>query len=200
VSRLVSNILDASRIEAGVLRPNRDWEYVRELVLRAVREANRHGHEVRTDFPDKLPLLWIDAVKIEQVVTNLIENAGQYSPPGSVIHVDVTVADTVLEIGVADQGPGIPAHLRDRVFDKFFRVAGTRGSVGTGMGLAIVKGFTEAHGGTVRVEEAPGGGARFVVSLPLAGPERDMSATTITEGIEDGEHIDVAPTPRLPKP
>lgn len=129
------------------------------------------------EAPSELPLVRLDAVQIEQVLTNLLENAAKYSPPGTPITVRSCVAadsDTTarLLITVADRGPGIEPSEQERIFEKFYRLTdATRPVGGTGMGLAIVKGLVDAHGGRVTLESAPGRGSTFTVGLPMEQAE-----------------------------
>ncbi len=178
LTRLVSNLLDLSRIEAGSIKADKEWEDVGELVERVVRrlEPRLSGHAVQVHIQDGLPAVQLDAVQIEQVLTNLLENAAKYSPRGTPITVSVEVARTTrtsghpetLRIAVADRGVGITRSEQGKVFDKFYRVAGTaRTAPGTGMGLAIVKGLVEANGGRIVVQSTPGQGSTFTVVVPL---------------------------------
>ena len=195
LARLVSNLLDLSRIEAGAIKPNKEWEDAGELIERVLRQmASRLSeHPIERQLQADLPAIRLDAVQIEQVLTNLLENAAKYSPSGTPIRVEAQVLDqhaapAMLRIAVSDQGAGIPAGEQERIFDKFYRVAGgTRGVSGTGMGLAIVKGLVEAHGGQVQVDSTPGHGSTFSILLPLkqAGqqlPRRDQE-TPALEGL-----------------
>jgi two-component system sensor histidine kinase KdpD len=111
-------------------------------------------------------------VEIDQVLSNLIENAIKYTPPGAEITVSVRRAGDAMEIEVADNGPGIPADSLPRLFDAFYRApaSGSRPQ-GSGLGLAVARGLIEAHGGRIWAENRPGGGARFAVSLPLSSAE-----------------------------
>ena len=186
LTRHVSNQLDLSRIEAGALVPDREWEDAGELVDRVVRrlEPRLADHPVVRDGDGALPPVRLDAVQIEQVLTNLIENAAKYSPRGAPITVSTAVEERdgarSLRIGVADRGPGIPPPERDKIFDKFYRIAGSaRRAGGTGMGLAIVKGLVEAHGGRVAVagpSTGAGHGSTFVVTLPIEESDRRRDA------------------------
>lgn len=180
LTRLVSNLLDLSRIEAGAIRPDTEWEDVGELIDRVhARLASRLAdHRIEQLIADGLPAVQLDAVQIEQVLTNLLENAAKYSAEGTTITVraEIATADRrpSLRISVSDQGIGIAPDEQKRVFDTFYRVTGAAARAGgTGMGLAIVKGLVEAHGGTVEVQSAPGQGSTFVVTLPLAGADAD---------------------------
>ena len=174
LTRLVSNLLDLSRIEAGALHPNKEWEQISDLVDRVLRrDASVLGdHPLELTLAPGLPAVQLDALQIEQVLTNLLENAAKYSPSKSRIGVDVRLAakdgQEWLRISVRDRGSGVDRSEQDRIFDKFYRVTCTAPRVaGTGMGLAIVKGLVDAHGGTVHVDSVLGQGSEFVVDLPV---------------------------------
>jgi two-component system sensor histidine kinase KdpD len=111
-------------------------------------------------------LIKIDTGLIENVLHNLVHNAVQYTPAGSVIDISVTIRDNVFILKVSDNGPGFPEDELPKVFTKFFRVANSR-TGGTGLGLSIAKGFIEAHSGTIRLENQVSGGACFIISLPV---------------------------------
>lgn len=193
LTRLVSNLLDLSRIEAGALQPQKDWEDVGELIERVLRRLEQRlaGHVVLRDIPGGLPPVRLDAVQIEQVVTNLLENAAKYSPPAAPITVAVGVVERqgeqALRVTVSDRGVGIPPAEQGRVFDKFYRVTGaSRYASGTGMGLAIVKGLVEGHGGRVAVASTLGEGSTFTVDLPIE-PEGARSGSEQTHPVVQGE-------------
>ncbi|GAC1327842.1 MAG: hypothetical protein NVSMB22_19430 [Chloroflexota bacterium] len=177
LTRLVSNLLDLSRIEAGAIQPDREWEDMPELIERVVRRLDRRmtGHHVVIDAEAGLPHVWLDAVQIEQVLINLLENAAKYSPAGSTITIAARVVEDSpvpnMRVSVTDQGSGIlPADQR-KIFDTFYRLtSSTHRTPGTGMGLAIVKGLAEANGGTVAVDSTPGQGSTFSLCLPLLQP------------------------------
>lgn len=169
LNRLVGNLLDMSRIEGGALRPQLDWydlgELVREVVARL--HGALAGREVRLEIADDLPPISLDYLMIDQVVTNLLENAVKYTPAGSPVDVRVARAGDRIRVAVADRGPGIPVSQRQAVFDKFYRLE-RRGQIqGSGLGLAVSKGLVEGHGGQIWIEETPGGGSTFVFALPL---------------------------------
>jgi two-component system sensor histidine kinase KdpD len=138
-------------------------------------------HDLMIDVPADLPPVRLDAVHIEQVLTNVIENAAKYSPDGTPITIRSCLEDepdgvTSLHISVADRGPGIEPSERSSIFEKFYRVtSSTRPVSGTGMGLAIVKGLVEAQGGHVIVESALGEGSTFTVVLPVERDEAEAS-------------------------
>jgi two-component system, OmpR family, sensor histidine kinase KdpD len=168
LNRLVHNLLGMSRIEAGALKPNLVETSLIEVVGPAARRvlASHRERRVEVDVPDSLPLVRADPVLLEQVLTNLLDNAFRHAASSP-----VRVAAQPLTGGVAlrviDHGPGIPAAERERVFELFHRLE-NRTTEGTGMGLAISRGIVRALDGDIRAEGTPGGGATFVVWLPLA--------------------------------
>jgi two-component system, OmpR family, sensor histidine kinase KdpD len=176
LNRIVGNLLDMSRIEAGALSSERDWQELAEVlgaVLQRLAPALA-GHQINVDLPHDLPLVPFNATLIDQVLTNLLENARKYSPAGSPIDIRAFTergpgATRGVTLVVRDHGPGIPADERARIFDKFYRQGDATSQVaGVGLGLAICKGIIEAHGGRIWVEAPPGGGAAFAFTLPLA--------------------------------
>ena len=169
LTRLVHNLLDMSRIEAGALDPQLVETTLTEVVGPVVRLARTQGsHQILVDVPDNLPTVLVDPVRLDQVLTNLVDNACRYAGDKPVTLAGRAL-DGQVELRVIDHGPGIPAAERDRIFDQFYRLRRNgRGPDGTGMGLAICRGILAALGGHIRVETTPGGGATFVVSLPAA--------------------------------
>lgn len=173
LERLVTNLLDMTRLEAGGLAPARDWVPIDELVGAAVTrlEAQLAGRPLKVELAGDLPLLHVDPVLLQQVLVNLLENALAYTPPGTAIDIAATRvgkrADRVA-LRVSDRGPGIPRGDEERIFERFQR--GPSKKAGAGLGLAICRGIVLAHGGTIRVEHVAGGGASFVVELPASEP------------------------------
>ena len=177
LTRLVANLLDLSRIEAGVLRPHREPYALDELLWGTVeRLGPEAAARVRVAVPDDLPLVPLDPVLMERVVGNLLENALKYSPPGAPIALTARRQGDAIELGVVDDGPGIPMAERERIFERFYRAASTRTATGLGLGLTLSAALVEAHGGRIRVEDAPGGGACFVIALPLPAVEASQTA------------------------
>lgn len=178
LNRLVENLLDMSRIEGGALKPEKEWYPIDELIHDVLdhMQSLLLDREVQMDIPDDLPPVQLDYLEIEQVLTNLIENAVRYTPSGSPICVSVHVEGDQMVISVEDRGPGIPAVDLERVFDKFYRVSGkTSGrSTGSGLGLAVSKGLIEAHGGHIWAENREGGGAIFRFTLPLLLKKKEV--------------------------
>ena len=176
LNRLVANLLDMSRIEGGALKPEKEWYPVDELIHDVLghMEAQLLDREVQTDIPGDLPPVQLDYLEIEQVLTNLIENAVRYTPAGSPIQVSAHKEGDQMVISVADRGPGIPTADLEHIFDKFYRVSGrtSKRPTGSGLGLTVSKGLIEAHGGRIWAENRAGGGAVFHFTLPLAREER----------------------------
>jgi two-component system, OmpR family, sensor histidine kinase KdpD len=169
LNRLVENLLDMSRIESGALRPNKVCYPLDELVRDVLGRLHLllQGRALQLSLPDGLPVVELDYIQIDQVVTNLLENAARYTPAGSPLDIDIGIQGEWVQVRIADRGPGIPATERERVFDKFYRVLGNAaGQVrGSGLGLAVCKGLIEAHGGRIWVEPREGGGAIFCFLL-----------------------------------
>jgi two-component system sensor histidine kinase KdpD len=171
LNRIVDNLLDLSRIEAGTLHPRKELYALGALVDDVlVRLAGQTAdHRVTVDVPDDLPPVPLDRVQVDQVLTNLVENAVRHTPVGTRIRVSAMQVGDAVRVTVEDEGVGIPPAALPRVFDKFYR--GDRGADarrrGTGLGLAVVRGLVEAHGGRVWAESNPGRGAAFHVVLPL---------------------------------
>jgi two-component system sensor histidine kinase KdpD len=167
LNRIVGNLLDVARLESGKVRPNLDWHDARDLVQTTLRELRRElaAHPVSLDLPSEPLLVRLDFSLMQHALGNLLLNAAAHTPSGTPVTVGVEIADGAMLLTVADRGPGIPAELLPRVFDKFFR-APNAPTGGSGLGLTIVKGFVEAHGGVVNAENRPGGGAVFTIRLP----------------------------------
>jgi two-component system sensor histidine kinase KdpD len=127
---------------------------------------------VRVSLPEDLPLLHIDAVLIERVLCNLLENAVKYTPPGSAIEIGATSSTEFVQVTVDDHGPGLPNGREEAIFQMFERGRKESATSGVGLGLAICRAIVEAHGGTIRGETKAEGGARFAFELPRGAPPR----------------------------
>jgi signal transduction histidine kinase len=169
VNRLLDDLLEIARIEAGALNLVRERTWPAEIVTDAVNLhrplADQRGIDLRVASGEDLPAVSVDRHRIGQVISNLIGNALKFTPTGGTVEISAhAVGDRVCFV-VADTGPGIPADQLPRLFDRFYRAPGVKES-GTGLGLAIVKGIVEAHGGEVRAESELGRGTRMIFELP----------------------------------
>ncbi|MFJ6411148.1 ATP-binding protein [Streptomyces hydrogenans] len=168
LSRLVENLLDMSRLQAGALtldlRPT-TWDEVVPAALDGLPDAKRR---VTLQGLEQSPLVLADPPLLERVVANLVANAVRHSPPGCAVRLAASALSGRVELRVADRGPGLPSADRDRVFEPFQRLGDTDNTTGVGLGLALARGLTEAMGGTLVAEDTPGGGLTMVVTLPCA--------------------------------
>lgn len=172
MSALVSNLLDMARLQSGAVQLNRQWLPLQEVVGTTLASMDEllAGRDVSVELPGDLPLVELDAVLIERVLVNLLENASKYTPPGSPIRIGARVAGRNLEIDVEDSGPGFPAGREAQLFDKFERGDRESATPGVGLGLAICKAIVEAHGGQITAHNVARGGACVRVELPLGKP------------------------------
>jgi two-component system sensor histidine kinase KdpD len=172
MSMLVTNLLDMARIESGDVKLKLQWQPIEEVIgsALAASRAALADHAVQTQVPADLPLVQYDAVLIERVLCNLLENAGKYTPPGSMIAISAGLHGIWLDIAVTDNGPGLPPGQEETVFEKFTRGERESAKPGVGLGLAICRAIVGAHGGTIRAANRPEGGAAFVFTLPLGTP------------------------------
>jgi two-component system, OmpR family, sensor histidine kinase KdpD len=173
LNRLVENLLDMSRIEAGALHIEKVWYPLDELIHDVLdrMQERLHDRPIETHLAPDLPPVELDYVQIDQVVSNLLDNALSYTPAGSPIELSAYVQDDRVRVDVADRGPGINDSERKYIFDKFYRVLGNAHKYGhtpgSGLGLAICRGIVEAHGGQIWFEPREGGGSIFCFTLPL---------------------------------
>jgi two-component system sensor histidine kinase KdpD len=168
LERLVSNLLDMTRLDSGAVEPRREWVPLVEVVGSALTRLERRlgGRPVTTTIAEDVPLLSIDPVLVEQLFVNLLENAAKYTPPGSAIEVHAAREGGTVVVEVADHGPGLPPGAEERIFERFFR--GAHATVrGVGLGLPISRAIAQAHGGRLAAANRPGGGAVFRLTLPL---------------------------------
>lgn len=167
LSRLVDKLLDLSRLQGGAADPRTDWVAVEELLRTAIEETP-HAAGFNVGIDRDLPLVRADAAQLERAFANLLENAARYGGDHP-IAVRARAVGQRLLIRIVDQGPGIPGRELERIFEPFYRGPERRGDghVGSGLGLAVVRGFVEANGGRVWAESLPGQGTTFVVELPI---------------------------------
>jgi two-component system sensor histidine kinase KdpD len=190
LSDLLKSLLDVTRLQSGGLRVNRDWESLEEVigsVLRRVDERRGLGRwQLRTHVPSDLPLLQIDAILIEQVLINLIDNALTYAGNDFPIEINIAMrGDREVMVAVIDHGGGIRNEELPRIFDKFYRSDGPTGhgtGHGLGLGLTLARGIVEAHGGKMWASHTPGGGLTVQFTLPVANAAPHMIEAEISEG------------------
>lgn len=171
LSRLIQNLLSIARLESPTIELRRTPEAIEEIVAAAVeRFAGRIGTpRVRVELQEDLPLVWAEPLLLEQVMTNLLENAARHAGPDVTIHVQAAAGITgFLTVKIADDGPGIPEDERDKIFEKFYRGRrAAKNDGGAGLGLTICRAIVRAHGGRIVARDRPGGGALIEFTLPL---------------------------------
>ena len=176
MNAMVSNLLDMARLQSGAVQLKREWQPIEEVVGTALQSVGAAlvDRTVRTELAPGLPLVDIDAVLIERVLANLLENAGKYTPVGSSVTIAARLRAADLLVTVSDDGPGVPPGREESLFEKFTRGERESATPGVGLGLAICRAIVEAHGGRIWVEPAglpaPRRGARFCFTLPLGVP------------------------------
>jgi two-component system sensor histidine kinase KdpD len=184
MTSIVTNLLDMARLQAGGLRLNRQWSLLEETVGAALRACRRvlNGRSVEVRLPADLPFLQLDAVLMERLFSNLLENAAKYTPPHSKLTISAATisvdSEPFVRVCIDDNGPGLPANMGDRVFEKFTRGEKESAKPGIGLGLSICRAIVEAHGGTIgannrldgSLPDAPVQGARFWFTLPVDTP------------------------------
>jgi two-component system sensor histidine kinase KdpD len=183
MSELTTKILEMARLEAGEVVLNRQWYSPEEIVGSALRRLDKKlkTRQVNVNMADGLALIHIDAVLLQQVLVNLLDNAAKYSPAERPIDISVETKSLGLSITVADNGPGIPEALQQKIFDKFFRIHPESAQSGVGLGLSICRAIVGAHGGDIQVTNRSGGGTMFQLHLPflecpptIAPEEKDL--------------------------
>lgn len=169
LSELVHKLLDMARLQTGRIVLNKEWQPLEEVVGSSLKAMAGllAGSEVHVELAPDLPPLEFDAVLLERVFCNLLENAAKYAPQGAIL-IAAQVAGETIEVSVSDNGPGLPANLRDSAFDPFER--GSQSAAGVGLGLAICRAIVEVHGGRIRAESRAEGGTRVVFTLPRGTP------------------------------
>jgi K+-sensing histidine kinase KdpD len=171
LNRLIENLLNISRLESGRISVNLNWCDMNDLINKVTEDLSDDlkPFSLIADIPEEMPLVSIDFGLMEQVLYNLLYNSCEHAPVASNIRVKVSYLDAHLVIQVLDRGPGFPPDKLSMVFDKFFRIGGKTG--GLGLGLSIVKGFVDAHKGTVTAENRKNGGAKFTITIPTNTPD-----------------------------
>lgn len=182
--RLVRNLLDMTRLEAGAVDVKKEWQPIEEAVGAALERSSRvlGDRPIVTDLPLDLPLVPYDSILLQQVLVNLLENAAKYTPPDAEVSISARAIDSGVEVEVADRGPGLPRGEESKIFGKFYRAEKGRGG-GVGLGLTICKGIITAHGGRIWAETRDpdkGGGASFHFTLPITGSPPSIAEDGLT--------------------
>jgi two-component system sensor histidine kinase KdpD len=172
LNRLIENLLNMSRLESGQISVRLDWYDMNDLANKVAEDLKDElkPFTLAVKIPDDMPMVKIDYGLLEQALYNLLYNSTQYAPVASIIELSTSYDDCTLIIRVIDSGPGFPEEAIENVFKKFFRVDGSK-TGGLGLGLSIVKGFVEAHKGTVTVENRKVGGSEFTLKIPTENPD-----------------------------
>jgi two-component system, OmpR family, sensor histidine kinase KdpD len=172
MSNLVTNLLDMARLHAGAIRLNRQWQMLEEVVGSALAMLSEtlSGLRIEVQLPATLPLLEFDAVLIERVLCNLLDNAAKYAAAGGMVRIAAEVIGHEVQVAVEDNGPGVPAGMESSIFTKFTRGELESSRAGVGLGLSICRSIIEAHGGRISAGNRVEGGARFLFTLPVGSP------------------------------
>jgi two-component system sensor histidine kinase KdpD len=175
LTRLVENLLDMSRLQAGALGMHPQLISVAEAIPRAIDDVGDAAYDVSVDAPEELAEVYADPGLLERILVNVVTNAVRYSPAGQPPTIMVSEHGGMVEVRIIDRGPGIPVADRERVFLPFQRLGDRDNETGVGLGLALSRGLAEAMGGTLQPENTPGGGLTMTLSLPAADsrPARD---------------------------
>jgi two-component system sensor histidine kinase KdpD len=181
LNRFIESMVELARMEAGEIRLRRRWGAVEEIIQAALERARPllQNHTVKVSLDKNIPAVRVDGRAVTEALYTLIDNAAKYTPPDTLIRITASCDGDAVRVSVEDEGAGIPVEIRERVFEKFFRASADIGPVSTrasgiGMGLAIARGITEAHGGRIWIEDVTGDyGARFVFTLPVGSDDED---------------------------
>jgi two-component system, OmpR family, sensor histidine kinase KdpD len=194
--RLVANLLDMSRLQAGVLGVHSEPVAMEEIIPRVLDDLGPQGRRIRVSLPDDLPEVLADPALLERIVANLAGNAVRYSPAGEQVLLTASGHNDRVDLRIADRGPGIPPAERDRVFQPFQRLGDRDNHTGVGLGLALARGLTEAMNGTLVPDDTPGGGLTMILTLPAA----PTPAAADTGGARPAIRPPARRSPALPAP
>ncbi len=177
LNRLIENLLNMSRLESGRITPKLDWYDIHDLINKVTESLKEElrNFKLHVVIPEDMPFVKLDFGLMEQVIYNLIYNSTQYANPATNLRVKAFYDNGYMTLQVMDRGPGFPAKEISLIFNKFYRVEGSKAG-GTGLGLSIAKGFTEAHQGTITVENRQNGGAKFTIRIPTELPDVNVKA------------------------
>jgi two-component system sensor histidine kinase KdpD len=190
ISRMLENLLEMARLSAGATRLNLGWNALEETVGTALAalDGALSGHTVQIDLAADLPLVRYDALLMEHVFSNLLENAAKYTPPGSRIRIAARAQPEHLSVEVCDNGPGLPPGREQAVFEAFERGSREDARPGVGLGLALARAIVLAHHGSLIAEPAPGGGACFRITLPRQDPPQTPEESPLPDTATAGSH------------
>ncbi len=193
LNRLVGNLLDMTRVESGALEIHKEPQPVDEIIGSAISYFSEQleSRTVETVIPDDLPMISGDAVLIQQLLINLLENVFKYTPADSPLLFKATCDADFVTIELSDRGPGIPEELREQIFQKFVRATNKTSASGAGLGLAICQGIVEAHGGKLGVKAREGGGATFWFTLPVCDSQAIADEVHKTDGALEAQRQNV---------
>jgi two-component system sensor histidine kinase KdpD len=182
LNRLVANLLDMTRLQAGALVVRKQWQPVEEVIGAALARLSRplENHPVTTHIAADLPFVPLDDLLIQQVLVNLLENAIRHTPAGTPIDISARQEGKTIAIEVADRGPGLPPEDLNRLFEKFYQAVNSKNRTGAGLGLAICRGIVQLHGGAIEANNRPDGGAVFRFTLPIDGEPPAMPPQEIS--------------------
>jgi two-component system sensor histidine kinase KdpD len=192
MNALVVNLLDMARLESGAVQLNCQWQPLEEVVGSALGASASllTGHPLKVRLAPDLPLLHLDAVLIERVLVNLLENASKYTPSDTPIEIEAHADSENVLLSVNDRGPGLPSGREDAMFEKFARGKSESATPGVGLGLAICRAIMQAHGGTIRGMTRSGGGASFILTLPRGEPPRDDGGSSgVVDALANSETV-----------
>lgn len=169
LNQQVDNLLNMSRLESGVIEAKKDWCDLNEVIADVTLRLNEplQTHFLQIEITESLPLFKLDYGLMEQIIYNLVLNSCEYTPSNSIISISVSHTTDAVVIVIEDNGIGIADTEKEKVFDKFYRLTNTK-TTGTGLGLSLVKGFTEAHEGNIYLSDSKLGGAKFLITIPIS--------------------------------
>ena len=179
MASLVNNILDMAKLDAGIVQLNKQDTPLEDIIGKVLTRLQKRlaSRELTVKLPPSMPMLYVDALMIEQVLSNLLENVLRYTPAQSPIEISAKISEATIDIAIADQGPGIPIGLEDKLFEKFYHLHHDAAQSGVGLGLSICKAIITAHGGTIYAQNRQKGGAVFTFSLPQNRGGAEQSET-----------------------
>jgi two-component system sensor histidine kinase KdpD len=181
LNNLIGNLLDMSRLRSGSFELLLQDVGLDEVVAQALASLGERATHVISDVPENLPAVHTDAALLERAIANVIDNAVSFSPPDEAVRIQASVFGESVELRIVDRGPGIRPDRRERVFEPFQRLGDQHSGAGAGLGLAVARGFVDALGGDLTVDDTAGGGTTIIFSLKVARPDHGL-----------GEPIDVS--------